>query len=389
MVQENSQIHSIIHKCYHSNIIKEGEYILKSGDLSKYYFDFKNLVAHPALLKEIGDYLYNQIKLSKVKFTHIAAIAIGGIPIACYISTKYDIPMVMVRGEKKEYGTGKQIEGDYKKGVKTILIDDVMTSGGSLMDTMSQLGGKMDVVGIYVIMDRQVVTPKLEIDNKLYTVNSVLNKTDIVRYRLSQIMIKKKSKICLSLDLQNQDHFFGVLDKIGNKIVTVKIHSDITVGDFSEFREKLIKYSIEQEFLIMEDRKFVDISYISSKQYGQYKNWVDMVTVMGNINSEVIWGMSGVVIVNDMSNNDFDWTPRVHTLLENIDLCKHVIGIVSQSRFPNINMYTMTPGINKQVKNINDQKYRTIDTVDADLYIIGRGLYNGDPLVNISGFLKQ
>ena len=191
------------------------------------------------------------------------------------------------------------------------------------------------------------------------------------------------------MDLQNQDHFFGVLDKIGNKIVTVKIHSDITVGDFSEFREKLIKYSIEQEFLIMEDRKFVDISYISSKQYGQYKNWVDMVTVMGNINSEVIWGMSGVVIVNDMSNNDFDWTPRVHTLLENIDLCKHVIGIVSQSRFPNINMYTMTPGINKQVKNINDQKYRTIDTVDADLYIIGRGLYNGDPLVNISGFLKQ
>ena len=100
---------------------------------------------------------------------------------------------------------------------------------------------------------------------------------------------------------------------------------------------------------------FVDISYISSKQYGQYKNWVDMVTVMGNINSEVIWGMSGVVIVNDMSNNDFDWTPRVHNLLENIDLCKHVIGIVSQSRFPNINMYTMTPGINKQVKNINDQ----------------------------------
>ena len=388
MVQENSQIHSIIHKCYHSNIIKEGGYILKSGDLSKYYFDFKNLVAYPALLKEIGDYLYNQIKLSKVKFTHIAAIAIGGIPIASYISTKYDIPMVMVRCEKKEYGTKKQIEGDYPEGAKTILIDDVMTTGGSLMDTLSQLGGKMDVVGIYVIMDRQVVTPKLEIDKKIYTVNSVLNKTDIVRYRLSQIMIKKKSKICLSLDLENQDHFFGVLDKIGDKVVTVKIHSDITEGDFAEFREKLIKYSIAKNFLIMEDRKFIDISYISHKQYGQFKNWVDMVTVMGNINSDVILGMSGVVIVNDMSNNDFDWTQRVHNVLENVDISRHVIGIVSQSRFPNINMYTMTPGINKQVKNINDQRYRTIDTVDADMYIIGRGIYEGDPIVNISGFLK-
>ena len=190
------------------------------------------------------------------------------------------------------------------------------------------------------------------------------------------------------MDLENQDHFFGVLDKIADKVVTVKIHSDITVGDFAEFREKLIKYSIAKNFLIMEDRKFVDISYISHKQYEQFKNWVDMVTVMGNINSDVILGMSGVVIVNDMSNNDFDWTQRVHNLLENVDISRHVIGIVSQSRFPNINMYTMTPGINKQVKNINDQRYRTIDTVDADMYIIGRGIYEGDPIVNISGFLK-
>ena len=135
----------------------------------------------------------------------------------------------------------------------------------------------------------------------------------------------------------------------------------------------------------MEDRKFTDISYISHKQYNQYKNWVDMVTVMGNVNDEVLEGMSGVVLVNDMSNNTFNYTDNVSSKI--IEYSKNIIGVVSQSRFPNQMVYTMTPGIGKSNSNVSDQQYRTRDTVDADIYIIGRGLYVGNPEENILEYM--
>ena len=53
----------------------------------------------------------------------------------------------------------------------------------------------------------------------------------------------------------------------------------------------------------MEDRKFGDISHITKKQYKRYENWIDMVTVMGIVNSEVVKGLSGVLLVANMSNN--------------------------------------------------------------------------------------
>jgi orotidine-5'-phosphate decarboxylase len=126
----------------------------------------------------------------------------------------------------------------------------------------------------------------------------------------------------------------------------------------------------------MEDRKFVDISFIVQRQYRQFSSWIDLVTVMGNVNSTVLAQISGALLVANMSNNDFDFTDKA------IDTSKkypqNVVGFITQKRIYEPNMLCMTPGINISKFSINDQNYRTSSDVDTDIIIVGRGIYLQD-----------
>ena len=269
----------IIQSLMTSNCIKIGKYDLKCGDTSKYYFDMKNLISYPDLLKRIGDEIYEQIK--QVDFDIICGIPYGGLPIASYISTTYGKPMIFVRDKVKEYGMQKQIEGEYKETDRCIVIDDVITSGSSIQQCLDVLESKVNVVNVMVIFNRQqrvVLTRPFQY---------LLCKNDVVRYRLKQITVTKKSKLCFSADIKDPQKIISILEDIGKHIVVCKIHYDI-IDDFeSRFKNQLIDMSIKYDFLIMEDRKFNDI-YIVEKQYAQFSNWVDIVTVHSLVSSEVI-----------------------------------------------------------------------------------------------------
>ena len=89
-----------------ANCIKIGNWKLKNGDISKYYFDIKNIISTPSLLCKIGDELYKTLG----DFDIICGIPYGGLPIATYISTKYNKPLIYLRDKAKQYGTGKLIE---------------------------------------------------------------------------------------------------------------------------------------------------------------------------------------------------------------------------------------------------------------------------------------
>lgn len=62
----------------------------------------------------------------------LCGVPMGGLPICSYVSTKYEIPMIMIRDVVKEHGTGNKIEGNYHKKNKCIIIEDVITTGGSI-----------------------------------------------------------------------------------------------------------------------------------------------------------------------------------------------------------------------------------------------------------------
>ena len=100
-VQAYEEYNKIIEELFTANCIKIGNWTLKSGEISKYYFDIKNIISYPSLLKKIGDYIYSMLG----DFDIICGIPYGGLPIATYISTQYNKPLIYLRDKPKEYGT--------------------------------------------------------------------------------------------------------------------------------------------------------------------------------------------------------------------------------------------------------------------------------------------
>ena len=168
----------IINKLKEANCIRKGYFLLRNGKTSKYYFDMKNLVSHPELLSEIGDMIYIKFikdKLSKYNNIRICGVPLGGVPISTYISTKYNIPMIMLRDKVKNYGTQKQIEGEYKESDNCIIIEDVITTGSSVKESLSILESKIKIISICSILNRSNLE---EINN--YNLEFLLNKNNFL-----------------------------------------------------------------------------------------------------------------------------------------------------------------------------------------------------------------
>lgn len=350
---------NLIEELLKYNCIKVGNFLLKSGSSSKYYFDMKNLISYPKLLSRIGDLIYNMLN----DFDVITGIPYGGLPIATYISTKYNKPMIILRNETKNYGTEKLIEGEYSKTDRCVIIDDVITSGGSLIKAYNSLVNHINVVDIVTIFDRQQ-------HNNPISFRSLLSKTDVIQYRLKQITKEKNSRLCFSADIENVTELTTTLDKIGEYIVICKIHTDI-YSDKTLFKKIIIDASIKHNFLIMEDRKFNDISHIVSKQYAYYNNWVDIVTVHALVSEETLRLLSSAMIVANMSNNDYDFSDKALELANRNP--RNVLGFITQHRIDKYFVH-MTPGIGFTNTTEKDQKYKTVDEVDTDYFIMGRSI---------------
>ena len=154
-----------------NNCIKFGNYNLKNGEVSKYYFDIKNIISNPKLLVKIGDELYKILN----DFDIICGIPYGALPIATYISTTYNKPLIYLRDKKKAYGTEKLIEGTYNKNDRCVIIDDVITTGFSLENEINKLKNEVNIVDVAVILNRQQ-NPVCSMDFKSLFYNSQLIK---------------------------------------------------------------------------------------------------------------------------------------------------------------------------------------------------------------------
>ena len=355
----------MLSKLLQTECVKTGSFQLKSGEISKYYFDMKQLVSHPELLKEIGDKMFDLIDKD---CNLLCGVPIGGLPVCSYISIQYNIPMIMVRDEKKTYGTQKQIEGNYKKNDKCIIIEDVITTGGSVQKTIDILKDKVDILGVIVIMNRQ------QGFHCSVPVKNIFTKTDIVKHKLKELISIKNSRLCFSADLDDKDYLVKMLDNIGQYIVICKIHYDFYNDESGDLKKKLIELSIKHDFLLMEDRKFVDISHTVKRQYKKYSNWVDMITVMGNVNGEIVNNLAGVLLVANMSNNSFNCSENAEHLSSQYK--NNVVGFITQHRMGGNDMFCMTPGINVNTQKTDDQNYRDANEVNTDIFIVGRGIYS-------------
>lgn len=137
----------------------EGDFVLTSGKHSNHYFDCKRVTLHPEGLALISELLVARLHAASIPA--IGGLAIGADPIvagavATSLQLGYPVQGFIVRKEPKGHGTGAWIEGGIEPGTRVAIVDDVVTSGGSIIKAIdnSRVEG-LEPVAAYALVDRE------------------------------------------------------------------------------------------------------------------------------------------------------------------------------------------------------------------------------------------
>ena len=134
--------------------IKFGHFKLTSGKESNYYVDIKQASTNPKVLLEIAQEMSKLI--TGEKYELIAGMELGAVPLVVALALETNIPYVIIRKEKPSHGTGKQVVGNITPGQRVLIVEDVATSGGSVVKAIDVLRGEeLTVEKILVVVDRE------------------------------------------------------------------------------------------------------------------------------------------------------------------------------------------------------------------------------------------
>lgn len=134
----------------------EGDFLLRSGKRSRYYLDKFRFETRPDLLGPLGEVIAAAVKEHEPDAVRIGAPVLGAVPLAASASLAGGMPFVIVRDKAKEYGTANQIEGVYEEGECVCLVEDVVTSGGALIEAVQALReAGLRVANAICVVDRE------------------------------------------------------------------------------------------------------------------------------------------------------------------------------------------------------------------------------------------
>ncbi|MFQ5729255.1 MAG: orotate phosphoribosyltransferase [Waddliaceae bacterium] len=171
---------NLITKLFDIGAVKFGSFTLKSGIVSPIYIDLRLIVSYPQLLKEVADAMWEKTK--RLQVDCICGVPYTALPIATAISLAQGIPMVMRRKEGKEYGTRRVIEGVYNYGQQCMVIEDLVTSGASVFETIDPLEHEgLKVKDVVVLIDREQ-GGKQRLEDCGYHLHAVLILTSMLQH---------------------------------------------------------------------------------------------------------------------------------------------------------------------------------------------------------------
>lgn len=129
-----------------------GEFTLRSGRKSNYYLDKYRFETQPDVLKALGELFAGYVE---PHVDRIAGAELGAVPLAAATSMACGKPCIFIRNQKKDYGTAKQVEGILNAGETVMIVEDVLTTGGQVLEaarSLKELGAKIDK--IVAVIDR-------------------------------------------------------------------------------------------------------------------------------------------------------------------------------------------------------------------------------------------
>ena len=134
----------------------EGDFLLRSGKRSRYYLDKYRFETRPDLLAALGEVIAVAVADSAPDANRLAGPELGAVALAAATSLASGLPFVIVRGAAKEYGTANRIEGAYEQGESVCLVEDIVTSGGALLETVAALRDVgLEVATAVCVVDRE------------------------------------------------------------------------------------------------------------------------------------------------------------------------------------------------------------------------------------------
>tara|TARA_B100001769_G_C22072435_1_gene577290 strand:+ start:456 stop:1091 length:636 start_codon:yes stop_codon:yes gene_type:complete len=168
-------------------------YVWASGWKSPIYCDNRISLSYPKIRDNITAQLVNKITSSFNKIDAIAGVATAGIPQASLVAKELNLPLVYVRSNAKKHGMKNMIEGDLKNNSNVLVIEDLISTGGSSLKAIDAIKErKCNVLGLVCIFNYSFEISKTNFKSNSIKVISLCNYYDLIEFVKTKKIISSK-----------------------------------------------------------------------------------------------------------------------------------------------------------------------------------------------------
>jgi len=423
----------LIRKLYRCRAIRfaaKGEHFTFRGGIeSPIYIDLRVTISFPSILKKlIGAYAE---KVLETDF--VAGVPMGGIHLATGIALNLHRPMLMPRSRQKGHGLKNKVEGQFRKNQTVCLIEDIMTTGGSALQTVKTLkeadlrinqvvsflwyfpSGELKAISGLRITSLTTIGRILETLHSYRAISRDVWFGTLSKFRrrsfsplikfpqiLRDLVQQKRSLLVVALDttwVRAQE----LIPLLAPHVCAFKCHYDLWISDPTFSPLGLMRLAKRHGVLIIRDRKCADVSKLNQTIIGPEGRDQD-ITIVHALPGIISFPKGPLIVVLEMSTTDSLFSPNyMRKVMKLTAGLPNVLGYVSQYKWwPNpggalrkSHKLCFTPGIdiNPRIEGNTAQRYSSPAekrSHGSDLFIVGSAIVrNRDPLAMVKLYQKE